>query len=98
MERTGSNSAARRPPSGGILLELLLSIGLFAVAAAFTLSALRTAVEAGFMTRNEAREELDLPPLPGLDEPTLALNVGTGGGSTNIGSDTSAEEGTPNDF
>lgn len=63
-----------------------------------TMAALRTAVEAGFMTRNEAREELDLPPLPGLDEPTLALNVGTGGGQTNLGSDTSAQEGTPNDF
>lgn len=61
-----------------------------------TMAALRTAVEAGFMTRNEAREELDLPPLPGLDVPTLALNVGTGGGSTNIGTDTSA--GSPNDF
>lgn len=63
-----------------------------------TMAALRTATEAGFMTRNEAREELDLPPLPGLDEPTLALNVGTGGGASNIGSDTSSEEGTPNDF
>ena len=63
-----------------------------------TMAALRTAVEAGFMTRNEAREELDLPPLPGLDEPTLALNVGTGGGQTNLGTDTSAQEGTPNDF
>jgi HK97 family phage portal protein len=63
-----------------------------------TMAALRTAVEAGFMTRNEAREELDLPPLPGLDEPTLALNVGTGGGQTNLGADTSAQEGTPNDF
>lgn len=63
-----------------------------------TMAALRTAVEAGFMTRNEAREELDLPPLPGLDEPTLALNVGTGGGQTNLGDDTSAQEGTPNDF
>ena len=62
------------------------------------MAALRTGVEAGFLTRNEAREELDLPPLPGLDEPTLALNVGTGGGQTNIGTDTSADAGTPNDF
>ncbi len=62
------------------------------------MAALRTAVEAGIMTRNEARDELDLEPLAGLDEPTLALNVGTGGGSTNIGTDTSAEEGTANDF
>jgi hypothetical protein len=50
------------------------------------------------MTRNEAREELDLAPLPGLDTPTLALNVGAGGGSTNIGDDTSESAGTPNDF
>lgn len=63
-----------------------------------TMAALRTAVEAGFMTRNEAREELDLSPLPGLDEPIVAMNMGTGGGQTNLGSDTSEEEGTPNDF
>jgi len=62
------------------------------------MAALRTGVEAGFLTRNEARAKLDLPPLPGLDEPTLALNVGTGGGQTNIGTDTSEQEGTPNDF
>lgn len=63
-----------------------------------TMAALRTAVEAGFMTRNEAREELDLSPLPGLDEPIVAMNMGTGGGQTNIGTDTSAQEGTANDF
>jgi hypothetical protein len=50
------------------------------------------------MTRNEAREELDLAPLPGLDAPIVALNMGTGGGQTNLGSDTSEQEGTPNDF
>ena len=63
-----------------------------------TMAALRTAVEAGVMTRNEARELLDLEPLAGLDEPTLALNVGAGGGTTNIGDDTSQTAGTPNDF
>lgn len=57
------------------------------------MAALRTGVEAGVITRNEAREWLDLAPLPGLDEPTLALNVGTGGGTTNIGSDTSEQAG-----
>jgi HK97 family phage portal protein len=62
------------------------------------MAALRTGVEAGFMTRNEARARLDLEPLDGLDEPALALNMGTGGGQTNIGDDTSAAEGTPNDF
>ena len=46
----------------------------------------------------KARARLDLEPLDGLDEPTLALNMGTGGGQTNIGNDTSAAEGTPNDF
>ena len=61
-----------------------------------TMAALRTAVEAGFMTRNEAREEIDLGPLAGLDEPIVAKNMGTGGGSTNIGTDTSA--GSANDF
>jgi HK97 family phage portal protein len=62
------------------------------------MAALRTGVEGGFLTRNEARAKLDLKPLEGLDAPTLALNVGTGGGSSNLGSDTSEEEGTPNDF
>ena len=61
------------------------------------MAALRTAVEAGFMTRNEARARLDMPPLDGLDEPIVAKNMGTGGGSTNIGTDTSAQEGTAND-
>jgi hypothetical protein len=45
MDGFRNNPAARRPAAGGILLELLLSIGLFAVAAAFTLSAMRTAVD-----------------------------------------------------
>jgi len=61
-----------------------------------TMASLRTAVEAGFMTRNEAREEIDLAPLDGLDEPIVAKNMGTGGGTTNIGTDTSA--GSSNDF
>jgi len=63
-----------------------------------TMAALRTAVETGIVTRNEAREHLNLPPLDGLDEPILAKNMGTGGGQTNIGTDTSAQEGTANDF
>jgi HK97 family phage portal protein len=62
------------------------------------MASLRTGVEAGFITRNEAREWLDLEPLPGLDDPIVAKNMGTGGGTTNIGTDTSAEAGTPNDF
>jgi len=61
-------------------------------------AALRTGVESGVITRNEAREELGYGPLPGLDEPMVALNMGTGGGQTNLGTDTSAQEGTPNDF
>ena len=62
------------------------------------MAALRTGVESGFLTRNEARAKLDLPPLPGLDEPTLALNMGAGGGATNIGTDTSASAGSVDDF
>jgi HK97 family phage portal protein len=61
-------------------------------------AALRTGVESGVITRNEARAKLDYPPLPGLDEPIVAKNMGTGGGASNLGSDTSAEAGTPNDF
>jgi HK97 family phage portal protein len=53
------------------------------------MAALRTGVESGVITRNEAREWLDLDPLPGLDEPIVAKNMGTGGGTTNIGANTS---------
>ena len=60
------------------------------------MAALRTGVESGVITRNEARSMLDMPPLPGLDEPIVALNMGTGGGTTNIGNDTSA--GSTDDF
>lgn len=63
-----------------------------------TMASLRTAVEAGFLTRNEARDELDLDPLPGLDAPIVALNMGTGGGTTNAGNDTSQTAGAVNDF
>jgi len=58
-------------------------------------AALRTGVESGVITRNEAREKLDYAPLPGLDDPIVAKNMGTGGGSTNLGTDTSAQGGTP---
>lgn len=60
------------------------------------MAALRTGVESGIITRNEARDWLELDPLPGLDEPIVAKNMGTGGGGTNIGTDTSA--GSNNDF
>jgi HK97 family phage portal protein len=60
------------------------------------MAALRTGVESGVITRNEAREYLNLAPLDGLDEPIIAKNMGTGGGSSNLGSDTSA--GSVNDF
>ena len=43
-------------------------------------------------------QSLDGRTLAGLDEPIVALNMGTGGGQTNLGDDTSAQEGTPNDF
>jgi hypothetical protein len=46
----------------------------------------------------EARGHLDLDPLPGLDDPIVAKNMGTGGGTTNLGSDTSAEAGSVDDF
>lgn len=62
------------------------------------MAALRTGVEAGFITRNEARARLDLDALPGLDAPIVAKNMGTGGGTTNIGTDTSANAGSANDF
>lgn len=63
-----------------------------------TMASLRTAVEAGFLTRNEARDELDMEPLPGLDAPIVAMNMGTGGGTTNAGNDTSQTAGAVNDF
>ncbi len=54
-------------------------------------AALRTGVESGVITRNEARAWLDLEPLEGLDDPIVALNMGTGGGQTNLGKDTSED-------
>lgn len=36
------------------------------------------AISAGWMTRNEARIKENMVPLPGLDEPVLALNMGAG--------------------
>ena len=60
------------------------------------MAALRTGVEAGIITRNEARDRLDLEPLEGLDEIIVALNMGTGGGKSNIGDDT--DKGMSNDF
>ncbi len=39
---------------------------------------LRTYTASGIMTRNEARELLDLNPLPGLDEPLTAVNTVAG--------------------
>lgn len=38
----------------------------------------KTGIEAGFLTRNEAREMEDLPLLDGLDTPILQLNMGGG--------------------
>lgn len=58
------------------------------------MAALRTGVESGVITRNEARDWLDLEPLPGLDKPIVAKNMGTGGGATNIGNDTSMNAGS----
>lgn len=57
-----------------------------------TFSALRTGVEAGIISRNEAREMIDYPEEDGLDEFIVAKNMGMGGGQTNLGTDTS--EGT----
>jgi HK97 family phage portal protein len=53
------------------------------------MAALRTGIEAGLLTKNEARDYLDLPPVPEGDEFNQALNLGAGGGKTNIGTDTS---------
>ncbi len=61
-------------------------------------AALRTGVESGVITRNEARAKLDYPPLPGLDEPIVAKNMGTGGGTSNAGNDTSMNAGAVDDF
>lgn len=54
-----------------------------------TFAALRTGVEAGIISRNEARDILNYEEIDGLDEFIVAKNMGTGGGQTNIGTDTS---------
>jgi len=63
-----------------------------------TMAALRTGVESSILTRNEARARLDLDPVPEGDEFILAKNMGTGGGMTNAGDDTSQTAGAVNDF
>ena len=54
-----------------------------------TFNALRTGVESGVISRNEARAYIDYPPEDGLDGFILAKNMGTGGGLSNAGTDTS---------
>ena len=95
VETVRSEVLSKLDPFGSMDFDLdsLIRPGL-----AEQMAALRTGVEAGIITRNEAREEIDMAPLPGLDEPVLAKNVGTGGGATNIGTDTSAQAGSINDF
>lgn len=53
-----------------------------------TYAAIRTGIEAGVITKNEARAILDYDPVDGGDEFSQALNLGTGGGQTNLGTDT----------
>ena len=62
------------------------------------MAALRTGVESGIISPNEARGMLDMEPRAGGDEYVMGLNMGAGGGATNLGTDTSANAGTPNDF
>ena len=63
-----------------------------------TFAALRTGMESGLITRNEARAYLDFAPVAGGDEFILAKNMGMGGGQTNAGQDVSQSQGvTPND-
>ena len=54
-----------------------------------TFAALRTGIEAGIITRNEARSYMDFEEVEGGDDFLQALNMGTGGGATNLGDDTS---------
>lgn len=54
-----------------------------------TFAALRTGVEAGLLTQNEARAILDYDPVEGGDKFYIAKNLGQGGGQTNLGKDTS---------
>lgn len=53
------------------------------------MAALRTGIESGILTRNEARAMIDYDAVEGGDEFFTALNLGQGGGSTNLGDDTS---------
>jgi hypothetical protein len=45
----------------------------------------KVGIEAGFLTRNEARSYEDLPTLPGLDEPLSPLNMGSGNSTGQAG-------------
>jgi len=62
-----------------------------------TMTAMRTAIEAGILTRNEARDWIDYEEVEGGDEFIQALNLGTGGGQSNAGIDTS-EGNSPGDL
>lgn len=55
-----------------------------------TMTAMRTAIEAGILTQNEARDWIDYEAVPGGDQFMQALNLGTGGGQSNAGIDTSS--------
>ena len=58
-----------------------------------TFAALRTGMESGLLTKNEARGYIDFDPVEGGDEFILAKNMGTGGGQTNAGIDISQKNG-----
>lgn len=45
-------------------------------------AAYSTGIAMGFLTRNEVREKENMLPLPGLDDPLFALNMGTPAGGT----------------
>ncbi len=56
-----------------------------------TATSLRSFYECGILNRNECRAIIDKPPVAGGEQFAQALNIATGGGSSNAGIDTSLE-------
>jgi HK97 family phage portal protein len=56
-----------------------------------TATACRTFIECAILNPNECRELIDKPPYPGGEVYSQAKNLGTGGGTSNAGVDTSVE-------
>ncbi|MFM1821876.1 MAG: hypothetical protein RI967_142 [Planctomycetota bacterium] len=80
MPKRSASAAVVRPRAGGILLELLLAIAIFAAAATFTLGAMRDALDGVRRAELRARA-LDLAATRLAEVDAGLLSIGDLGGS-----------------